>query len=261
MESKTLVVTGSAICVGGLIAVLLPFAFHPTEHRTSVLFLAVPPLGNNTFSANILISNMKTDIIAMQMNGDLWAHFVCVLAALEAALLFMKFCAISSEDDLNSEKEILRHGGMYTAEMEFWLFVFIHHTILVLVVNSPVSVHALLLMVFVYVRFISYLCEATKDTCQDDFIDNFTEKKAIRVMIVVVYGLMTCILITIDQRMNMATVSSNGLQSIALFAQFFFDVLLMMIHAPADTTLVLSCLSRIIYTFACAGTMILWLCS
>lgn len=260
MESETLTGLGWVVGFVGMVVVLLPMAFYGVAQRTSVVFLSIPPMGNQTVSSNILMAGGTVDVLVFQMNSDLSAHVVCVLTAIEGVLLWWKVCGISSDDSLFTESVVLRHGGMYTANHEFWLFVVIHHVVLVMVVLSPLSIHALLLLVFSYVTLMSMLCEPRNDTCDDSDLESFTEKGVNRVAVLLLYILVTFMLLTVDQRLNMATFERIGLGSGAFLLQWVADLVLILIHSPAQTSLLTCYLSRIAYVFACATTIIWWMC-
>jgi len=261
MESETLAEMGWVVGFVGVVIVLLPMAFYGVDHRTSVVFVSLTPMGNQTDSSNILMADGKADVLTFQLNSDLSAHVVCVLAAIECVLLWWKVCGISSDDSLFTESVVLQHGGMYTANNEFWLFVGIHHVVLVMVVLSPLSIHALLLLVFSYVTLMSMLCESRNDTCDDSDLGPSTEKAVNRVAVLFLHTMVIFTLIVIDQRLNMATFERIGLGSGAVILQGGVDLVLVLVHSPSQISLLTCYLSRIVYVFTCAGMIIWWMCS
>jgi hypothetical protein len=260
MESETLNKIGCAVGVVGILIVMVPMAFYGDDYRRSVVFMSISPSGNNTVSSKIILTDYKTDVMTMQLNADLFAHMVCFLAALEGGLLWWKVCGIESEDSVFTESVVLRHGGMCTANHEFWLFVVVHHVVLVMVVVSPVCIHALLLLVFSYVALMFMCCEPANDTCDDSDLDASTEKHVNRVAVFFAYTVITFILIMVDQRLNMATFESIGWGVVALYMQCFFDLVIVLVHTPREVSLLTCYLSRMVYVFACASTVLWWMC-
>jgi hypothetical protein len=77
MESETLAEMGWVVGFVGVVIVLLPMAFYGVDHRTSVVFLSLTPMGNQTDSSNILMADGKADVLTFQLNSDLSAHTGC----------------------------------------------------------------------------------------------------------------------------------------------------------------------------------------
>jgi hypothetical protein len=258
MDSDVLRVTKWGVVFASILVMLLPIALYKTPYRKSLIFIGIPPIGNNTISGNMLLVDNKVDVIVMQLNGDLCAHVVCVLAAFEAILLWFKMGGIQSDISPFTYSVVLRHGGVYTANNEFWLFVAVHHLVLMMVVVSPVSIHALLLLVFLYVSLISTLCEPENDTHEEGEPD-YVEKRMNRVAVICIYGVLTFILIAVDQRLNGMTFENIGVGSGACFIQVIFDVILVMFHSSPQAGLLSCYLLRLVYVFTCAISVIWWM--
>jgi hypothetical protein len=259
MDSDVLRVAGWGVFFASMVVVLLPIALYDTPYRKSTIFIGIPPMGNNTISGNMLLVDNRLDVMVMQLNGDLCAHIVCILAAIEACLLWFKTGCIQSDVSPYTYSNVLRHGGVYTANNEFWLFVAVQHVLITMVVVSPVSIHALLLLVFLYVSLISTLCEPENDTHEESESDMFSEKRVNHVAAIYIYGGLTFILIAVDQRLNGTTFKSIGVGSGAFFIQMLFDLLLVMVHASPQTSLFSCYLWRLVYVFACACSVIWWM--
>jgi hypothetical protein len=267
LDVNALHLTGWGVFFASIVVVLLPMALYETPHRKSLVFVGIPPMGNNTISGNTLFLDNRVDVFVMQLNGDFCAHFICVLVALEAILLWYKIRGIESDNSVRSmgsdmsaytDSAILRHGGLYTANNEFWLFVAVHHLVLMMVVVSPVSMHALLLLVIVYIYLISVLCGPDKDLHEQDESISL-EQRVNHVAVVCICGGLTFMLITIDQRLNDMTFESIGVGSGAFFVQVFSDLILVMVHASPQTGLLSCQLTRLIYVFTCGISVIWWM--
>ena len=63
---------------------------------------------------------------------------------------------------------VLSHGGMYTANNEFWVFMWLHHMVLLLLTLTPISIHSIVVLTLVYVATISAICKPNNDHGHED---------------------------------------------------------------------------------------------
>jgi hypothetical protein len=260
MDSDIINEMGWLVGLASILIALLPMALFGADYKKSLVFLSIPPPGNNTISSNILITAQKVDVITMQINGDLFSQLVCLLAAVEAGLLWLKLRDVSMDDSLFTRSVVLRYGGLHTANSEFFLFILIHHVVLLMVAASPLSIHALLFLVVSYVALMFMLCEPAHDAGEENESKSFDEQRVNRVGLLFALVIVTFVLFAIDQRLNMSTIDSAGWTSGALFIQCFCDLAIVMVHASQHVSLVLCYLSRIAYVYVSAGTIIWWMC-
>jgi hypothetical protein len=254
--------TGKSLLVAGLcfLAVCVPFGLYATPARKTVLFIGVPPMGNVTTSLNVLSNTGKMDVVLFYVNSELCAHVCCLLAVAEIGMLWYKQQCVDLDDAIFVKSSILRHGGVYTANSEFWSFVCVHHVILLAVVASPLSIHALLLIVLSYTSLLAMLCTPTDDTYEIDVDQCGTMEvylnKGVKLCTCAV---LTLLLVVIDRRINGSTFERVGWGSGAFFSQIVFDICLVVVHKQPGLGLSMSYMARMVYMFSCVLAILWWM--
>ena len=163
-------VSSSTLMVGliSVLMMLVPFSMSPEEDAnwSSVLFIALPPDGNQTVANAAILSGAKQGSIVFEIDNYVCAHIVCVMAAIEVLLLWTKVVKIGDNIPF-TQANILRVGGLYTANSEFWFFVAAHHIVLFMLLLSPLSFHALFLFVWITITAVAKICEPREDVDDD----------------------------------------------------------------------------------------------
>jgi hypothetical protein len=261
MDEDRLMGLSFIVIVLCVLVIAIPFAL--VENATgstekTILFIGIAPDGNQTVSNAIMSVGTTIDALVFELDSYIWAHIACLCAAAEAALLWGKIRSIHADVSILTQSLVLSYGGAYTANNEFWSFVGVHHTILLMLIMAPISLHALLLFVLVYVSAMSSLCEPVMDDSEDS---SHLEVYTNHVVSICVRVVCTLALIVVDQRLNRTVFMQIGVRGDALVLQIIFDLLLVMLHASPEIGIVNCYLGRVVYTFACAATIMWWLCS
>jgi hypothetical protein len=255
-KMKTLTVIVATLCC---VVVFVPFGLYSLKpHRdTSVVFIGVPPAGNNSVSARTLYTEKKLTALTFEFDSRFWAHFACFLASCEAMLIWAKVRCIYTEASPFTIDTVLSHGGVYTSNNEFWVFMWLHHMVLLLLTLNPISIHSLVVLVLVYVATISTICEPNND---HGYEDARSEIYTNRVMSLSGRALLLVCLITVDQRLNRTTfVASSDARNDALPLQLLIDTLLILAHASPEADILTCYMVRTAHTLASAVVLIFWL--
>lgn len=242
----------------GLVAVA-PFALFGDDGlaEKTIIFVSQAPAGNQTVSTAVISVGVTLDAVVFELDSYIWAHLGCLITAAEAALLWGKVRSIYQDESILTQSLVLSYGGAYTANNEFWTFIGGHHVILLMLTMSPISIHALILLVLVYVSAMSSLCEPVVDDTEDtSHLEVYTN----HVVSVCTRVICTLILVVIDQRLNRLVFMGLGARADGLVIQLFLDLVLVMLHASPEIGIVTCYLGRVVYTFASAVTIMWWLC-
>jgi hypothetical protein len=245
------------LCV---LVVAMPFALFGNAAMSSektILFIGIAPDGNQTVSTAVISIGATIDVLVFEFDSYVWAHIACLCTAAEAALLWGKVRSIYQDDSILTQSLVLRYGGAYTANNEFWSFVGVHHVILLALTMAPMSLHALLLLVLVYVSAMSCICEPVIDDSEDSSHLEVYTNHVVSICSRVIY---TLALTVVDQRLNRTVFTETGSRGDGVVLQIFFDLLLVMLHASPEIGIVNCYIGRVVYTFACATTIMWWSC-
>jgi hypothetical protein len=245
-------ISSSTLIVGliSVIMMLLPFSLSPEQDAnwSSVLFIALPPDGNQTVANAAILSGANQGSIVFEIDNYVCAHLVCVMAAIEVLLLWTKVVKIDDNVPF-TQANILRIGGLYTANSEFWFFVAAHHIVLFMLLLSPLSFHALFLFICITITTMAKLCEPTEEV-DDDSVHS--ESYLNHVVIVSGYALFSALLFVVDGRMTRKSISDVQSSHIdLLFTQFVINTLLVVSHASGHFSLAACHYVRLSYTFIC----------
>jgi hypothetical protein len=249
VRTSTITVSILSICM-----VCVPFALRDTEagKASSVLFISLEPDGNQTVANHALLTGAKTGIQAFEFANYTWAHVICALAGLEALLLWVNLCKFGNSLPF-TQATVLSIGGLHTANNEFWGFVGLHHVIFIMLLLSPISLHALVLFVWCIVSAISTMCEPSEEY-EDDLPRG--EVYFNRVTAAFFYTFISGILVVIDARMNRKSIGEvPSLHVDLLFTQFVLDTLLVVVHASTHVDITTCYFARLAYTFMCGGVV------
>ena len=238
----------------------IPFALNDTEagKANSILFISLPPDGNQTVANTALITGVQPGVVVFEFGNYTWVHIICGVTGLEALLLWAKLCKISNNTTF-TYSNIFRIGGLHTANNEFWAFVGFYHVILIMLLLSPISLHALVLFVWCIVSTMSTICEPGEDH-EDD--SPRSEVYCNRIAAVCCYIFISGVLFVIDGRMNRTIVDNvPSLNIDLLFMQFVVDTLLVVTHMSVQVQITTCYYARLVYTFLCGGVVVYFLVS
>jgi hypothetical protein len=224
----------------------------------TIVFISIVPDGNQSVSTAVMSVGTTIDTLVFELDSYIWAQIACICTAAEAVLLWGKVRSIYRDESVLTQSLVLSYGGAYTANNEFWSFVGVHHVILLMLTMAPISLHALLLFVLVYVSAMSSVCEPVHEDVEDS---SHLEVYTNHVVSICVRVICTIVLVVVDQRLNRSVFAETGMRGDSLMLQVFFDLVLVMLHASPDIGIVYCYLGRVVYTFSCAVTIMWWLCS
>lgn len=247
-----------AVAFIAIFMICLPFSLsnETNANQSSVLFISLPPPGNQTTANTAILSGAKPGLVVFELDNYMCAHGMCVLAALEILLLWIKVVKIG-DDVPFTHANILRIGGLYTANNEFWFFVALHHIVLFMLLLSPLSFHALFLFVWSTITTIAKLCEPREEVDDDS---PHSEPYFNHIVIVLGYALMSGLLFVVDGRMTRKSISDiSNLHIDSLFIQFVINTLLVVSHASGHSSVATCYYIRIGYTFVCWTLLIFFL--
>jgi hypothetical protein len=228
----------------------IPFALHGGEasEGSSVLFISLPPEGNQTIANEALVLGIKPGVLAFEFQNHFWVHVICVAAGIEALLLWAKVGTMTDSLPF-THTTVISIGGLYTANNEFWFFVGLHHVVLIMVLLSPMSLHALFLFTWCVVCIISIVCEPSDDNDDDS---PHGEVHCNRVVFIFFYVFILCCLFVVDARMNRKTIGDiPWFHTDLLFTQILVDILL--ISAAIQVDIITCYYARLMYTLTCGG--------
>jgi hypothetical protein len=238
--------------------VSIPFTLRDTEagNSSSILFISLPPDGNQTMANNALITGMKPGVVVFEFNNYTWAHILCATAGIEVLLLWVKLCKIETNTPFTQAK-VLNIGGLYTANNEFWVFVGLHHAIFIMLLISPISLHSLVLFVWCIVATFSKICEPGEEHDDDS---PRSEIYFNRIAAVFCYTLLSGVLFVVDTRMNRQIIGDvAALNTDLIFIQFVIDTLLVIAHVSVQVEITTCYYVRLSYTFTCWGLVVYFL--
>lgn len=254
----SLTVSTIIVCAWSILLICIPFALHGGDgvEGSSVLFVSIPPAMNHTMSNAALLRGIKPDVTLFELENRFWAHCICIAAALEALLLWAKVSNMSDVKDF-TYSNVIRIGGLYTANTEFWFFVGLHHTVFIMLLLSPMSLHSLLLFVWVGVGTLSAMCAPSDDHDEDS---THGEVYCNRVTSTFFLVLVLCILFALDARMNRSNIGYiPEVQTNLLVTQFFIDVFLTIVHVSIHVDTATCYYARLVYTFTCGVLVVCFL--
>jgi hypothetical protein len=255
VTSSTLVV-----CLVSLIMICVPFTLSTAKfaNSSSMLYISLPPTGNQTVANDAILYGYRPELVVFQLDNYTWAHFICILAGIEILLLWSNLSKIGNNIQFTQEN-VVKIGGLYTANNEFWVYVGSHHVIIFILLLSPLSFHALLLFAWVVVTTISKLCEPREEQNDDDH-----RSETYYNHVIVLFGciFISCALFVVDGRMTQKSIDYLPKSHIdLLFVQFLIDSLLVVSHVSGHSDLDKCYYFRLTYTFACWLMVIIFLAS
>jgi hypothetical protein len=247
-----------AVCVFSILLIFIPLALRggAGSEGSSVIFISTPPEGNQTIANEAMMAGLKPGALVFELTNHWWAHVICVAAGVEALLLWFKLCTMGDSPSFK-HTTVISIGGLYTANNEFWLFTVLHHIVIIMLLLSPMSFHALILLVVCIVAVMSTMCEPGEDHEEDA---PRGEVYCNRVASIFFYIFVGCIFLLLDARVNARTLGSlPDIREDLLFSQFFFNVLLVLVHVSIHVDISTCYYARLVYTWVCGGITVIFL--
>jgi hypothetical protein len=233
------------------IGVVLPPA---SPKEIAAVFVAKPPSGNNTEAVETLMSTPSVSVTIYLIHKWPWYLFLQVIGIFEYWLLYLKIRAIRPGSSW-SYSSVLEHGGSSLGNTEFWIFMFIHHTLLCIFALNTASLFGVISLVVAYVLSLALICEPNDDcgraSSQQELYTN-------RVVLITVAVSLTLFLFSRDEQIHGHSVNTDdGVWSI-LSVQIVLDSALLFAHCSASAQLLIAYVSRLTYVVACNIVLCVW---
>jgi len=256
---------GIVVYVMCIMVTVLPVSFYSVHPRVSLIFIGVPEDGASSTSTNRILSMGVVEVYTLSLENDGWAHIVCIFIAVEAMLLWCKvYSLLADQPGTFVTMVVSRYGCTKIQIKEFWLLVFSHHLVMFMVVLSPVSLHALFLLVFLYVLMLSTICTGNDSGSVEDFYTFQQGSSTVpdesymkRLAPTCVYAVSVLMFASLQPRLNAVSFESIGSRSLTFWIQVAFDLILGLVHTHPRIGVVSCYLLRLVYIFLCATT-IMW---